>query len=131
MYQKLVSASTISRRFHEYGYKSILSQSIHILISDEKYRRLQWAKRHKNDDVTRTILTDDASFQVFRNTVRRWTKTPHNELTCSPKNRQKILISDVVSMKGILTYHMLRCNLDDPYYASILEDYLIPAVRRK
>ena len=69
-YQKLVSTSTISRHFCEYGYKNVLPQSTHMLTSDEKHRRVRWTKWHKSDDFTSTIFTDEASFQLYRNTVR-------------------------------------------------------------
>jgi transposase len=49
MHHKSVSTSTISRHLHEYGYKNVLPQSTHILTSDEKERRVQWAKKHKNE----------------------------------------------------------------------------------
>ena len=42
-----------------------------MLTSDGKYRRVQWVKRHKSDDFTSTIFTDEASFQSFHNTSRR------------------------------------------------------------
>ncbi|CAF4044929.1 unnamed protein product [Rotaria sp. Silwood1] len=71
MHHKLVSTSTISRHLHEYGYKNVLCQSTHILTSDEKQRRVQWAKKHINDDFNNTIFTDEASCQLFRNTIRR------------------------------------------------------------
>ena len=102
-----------------------------MLTSDKKHWCVQWAKKHKSDNFTSTIFTDEASFQLFRNTVRRWTNTPHNELKSSPNKCQKVHMWDAINVKDILTYHTFRCNLDGPYYASILEDYLIPAVRRK
>ncbi|CAF4302590.1 unnamed protein product, partial [Rotaria sordida] len=56
---------------------------------DKKKRRIQWAKDHKDDDFTHTIFTDETSFQLFRNTIRRWTKNHNNELKIVLKNRQK------------------------------------------
>ena len=91
---------------------------------------LSLAEKHKNDDFTNTIFTDESSFQLFRNTVRRWTKNPNKELKCSPKNRQKVHIWGAISVKGVLTCHTFRCNLNGPYYACILEDYLLPAASR-
>ena len=85
MYQKLVSTSTISRHLREYDYENVLPQSTHRLTYNEKRRRVQGTKRHKSDNLISTIFTDEASFQLSRNTVRRWTKAPHNELKCSPK----------------------------------------------
>jgi hypothetical protein len=125
MYHKSVFTSAISRHLHEYGYKNVLPQSAHILTSDEKERRVKWAKKHKNDD-----FTDESSFQLFRNTIRRWTKIPNKEFKCSPKKRQKVHVWGAISVKGILTCHTFRCNLDGPYYVSILEDYLLPAATR-
>ncbi|CAF4244386.1 unnamed protein product, partial [Rotaria sordida] len=114
MHHKSVSTSTISRHLHEYGDKNVLPQSTQMLTSDEKQQRVQWAKKHINDDFNTTIFTDESSFQLFRKTVRRWTKNPNQEFKCSPKNRQKVHVWDVISVKGILTCHTFRCNLDGP-----------------
>ena len=64
-YHSSVSTSTIGRHLHEYGYRNVLPKSTHMLTSDDKKRRVQWAKQHKNDDFTRTIFTDESSFQLF------------------------------------------------------------------
>jgi hypothetical protein len=97
------------------------------LTSDEKERRVQWAKKHKNDGFTDTIFTDESSFQLFRNTIRRWTKIPNKEFKCPPKNRHKVHVWGAISVKGILICHTFRCNLVGPYYVFILQDYLLPA----
>jgi len=47
-----------------------------MLKPEEKQRRVQWTKQHQNDAFTRTIFTDESSLQLFRNTVRRWSKHP-------------------------------------------------------
>ena len=70
MYQKLVSTSRISRHLREYGYENVWPQSTHMLTSDEKHRRVQWAKRHKSDDFTSTTFRDETSCQFFRNAIR-------------------------------------------------------------
>jgi transposase len=76
MYHSSVSTSTIGRHLHEYGYRNVLPKSTHMLTSDDKQRRVQWAKQHQNDDFKRTIFTNESSFKLFRNTIRRWTKHP-------------------------------------------------------
>ncbi|CAF1461875.1 unnamed protein product [Rotaria sordida] len=131
MHHKSVSTSTISRHLHKYGYKNVVPQSTHMLTSDEKQRRVQWAKKRINDDFNNTIFTDEFSFQLFRNTVRRWTKNPNQEFKCSPKNRQKVHVWGAISVKGVFTCHTFRCNLNGSYYVSILEDYLLPAATRE
>jgi len=102
-----------------------------MLTSDDKQRRIQWGRQHQNDDFTRTIFTDESSFQLFRNTVRRWSKHPNDELKCRPKNRQKVHVWGAISVKGALTCHTFRCNLNGPYYVHILENYLLPAARQQ
>ena len=91
-YSKLVSTSTISGHFHEYGYKNVLPQSTHMLTSDGKHQRIQRVKRYKSDDYTSTIFTDETSFQLFPNTIQQWSKTPHNKSKCSPKNVKKFIL---------------------------------------
>ncbi|CAF1312566.1 unnamed protein product [Rotaria sordida] len=130
-YHSSVSATTIRRHLHEYGYRNVLPKSTRMLTSDDKKRRVQWAKQHKNDNFTRTIFTDEASFQLFRNTVRRWSKHPNDEYKRIPKNRQKVHVWGAVSVKGVLTCHTFRCNLDGPYYVHILKNFLLPAARRQ
>ncbi|CAF1616916.1 unnamed protein product [Rotaria magnacalcarata] len=58
-------------------------------------------------------------------------KNPNKELKCSPKNRQKVHIWGSISVRGVLTCHTFRCNLDGPYYVSIIDDYLLPAARHQ
>ena len=48
----------ISRHLREYGYKNVLPQSTHMLTSNEKHRRVQWAKKHKSNDFTSTIFAE-------------------------------------------------------------------------
>jgi transposase len=105
-YHSSVSATTIRRHLHEYGYRNVLPKSTHMLTSEDKKRRVQWAKQHKNDDFKRTIFTDESSFQLFRNTIRRWTKHPKKELKCAPKNRQKVVkkLCDVHEKKMFVSY---------------------------
>ncbi|CAF3774289.1 unnamed protein product [Rotaria sp. Silwood1] len=98
-----------------------------MLTVDQKNRCIQWAKDHKDDDFIQTIFTDESSFQLFRNTVCRWTKNPNNALKLVPKNRQKVHAWGAISMKGVLSCHTLRCNLSGPYYVHILKNYLLPA----
>ncbi|CAF1302675.1 unnamed protein product [Rotaria sordida] len=89
-YHSSASTTTIRRHLREYGYRNVLPKSTHMLTSDDKNRRVQWAKQHQNDDFKRTIFTDESSFQLFRNTIRRWTKHPKNESKCAPKNSEQI-----------------------------------------
>jgi len=43
-YHSSVSAATIRRQLHEQGYRNALPKSTYLLTSDDKKRRIQWAK---------------------------------------------------------------------------------------
>ena len=90
--QTFVSISTISRRLHDHGYRNALAINTPMLTTAQKLHRIQWSKAHMNDDWTRTVFTDESSFQLFRNTIRRWSKTLEKEVKRKPKNRQKVHI---------------------------------------
>ncbi|CAF1258568.1 unnamed protein product [Rotaria sp. Silwood1] len=81
-----------------------------MLTSDDKKRRVQWAKQHKNDNFTRTIFADEASFQLFRNAIRRWTKHPNTEFKRIPKNRQKVHDNDPKHASNI-TKQFINANV--------------------
>lgn len=88
------------------------------ILTSNKKRHVQWAKEYKNDDFTNIIFTDESSFQLFRNTVRRWTNIPHKEFKSSPRNLQKVHVWGAISVRGVLSCHTFRCNLDGCYYVS-------------
>ena len=99
-YHSSVSISTIRRHLHEYGYRNVLPNSTHMLTWNDKKRRVQWAKRHQNDDFKRTIFTDESTLQLFRNTIRSWTKHPKNDVVgnCVMSMTKRCL--SLISSKG-------------------------------
>jgi len=56
-----------------------------MLTNEQKERRVQWALAHKDDDWSRTIFSDETSYQLFRNTIRRWSKYAQEEKKRIPK----------------------------------------------
>ena len=61
-----------------------------MLTSEHKQRRIEWTREYLNDDWQSTIFTDESSFQLVRNTIRRWSKTRKEGKKRVPKNRQKV-----------------------------------------
>ena len=53
-------------------YKNTLSYATSMLTQEQKHARVQWATQHEDDDLSRTIFTDETCYQLFRNTIRRW-----------------------------------------------------------
>ena len=95
-----------------------------MLTVEQKQNRVEWAKKHQDDDWNHTIFTDESSFQMFRNTVRRWSKNPEIEVKRIPKNRQKVHIWGAISIKGVIGYHTFRTNLNGIYFVDIF--YQVP-----
>ena len=127
-HQRSVSLSTISRHLRDHGYRSVLPINTPMLTVEQKQNRVEWAKTHQDDDWNRTIFTDESSFQMFRNTVRRWSKNPEIEVKRIPKNRQKVHIWGAISIKGVVGYHTFRTNLNGIYFVDILKHHLLRGV---
>ena len=72
------------------------------LTVEQKQNRVEWAKKHQNDDWNRTIFTDEFFFQLFRDTFRRRSKNPEIEVKRIPKNRQKVHIWGAIILLVII-----------------------------
>ena len=113
------------------GYKSTLPYGTPMLTEEQKHARVQWAIQHKDDDWSRTIFTDETCYQLFRNTIRRWSRNANTEVKRIPKNKQKIMVWGGTSIKGLIGYHSFKTIMDGSYYVQILQDHLIPNARRQ
>ena len=126
-----VSRWTIQRQLKRLGYKSSLPYKTPMLTQQQKDARVQWAIKHQNDDWSRTIFTNETCYQLFRKTIRRWSKNPKAEVKRIPKNRQKILVWGGFSIKGLVGYHSFTNIMDGTYYIQILQDHLIRNARKQ
>jgi transposase len=126
-----VSQWTVQRQLHRMGYKSTLPYGTPMLTQEQKDARVRWAIKHQNDDWSRTIFTDETCYQLFRNTIRRWSRNPKAEVKRIPKNRQKIMVWGGFSIKGPVGYHSFNTIMDGPYYVQILQDHLIRNARKQ
>ena len=102
-----------------------------MLTQEHKERRVQWGKQHLNDDWQSTVFTDESSFQLFRNTIRRWSKYPQEEKKRVPKNRQKVHVWGSISYQGKVGFHSFQNIMNSDYYVDILENNLIENAQRQ
>ena len=102
-----------------------------MLTQKHKERRVQWALQHKDDDWSRTVFSDETSYQLFRNTIRRWSKNPPAEFKRIPKNRQKIMVWGAFSIKGPISCHSFQRIMDGPHYVQILQEHLLRGARKQ
>ena len=126
-----VSQWTVQRQLRRMGYRSILPQGAPMLTQKHKDARIQWALKHQNDDWTRTVFTDETCYQLFRNTVRLWSKNPKGEFKRIRKNRQKMMGSGSISIKGLVGYHSSQQIMNGSYYVQTLNDHLIQNARNQ
>ncbi|CAF2657659.1 unnamed protein product [Rotaria sp. Silwood2] len=102
-----------------------------MLTNEQKERRVQWALVHKNDDWSRTVFSDETSYQLFRNTIRRWSKYADKEIKKIPKNKQKIMVWGAFSIKGQISCHSFRTIMDGRLYVEILQKHLIGGAKKQ
>lgn len=126
-----VSRWTVQRQLKRMGYKNTLPHGTPMLTQKHKDARVQWAIQHQDDDWSRTIFTDETCYQLFRNTIRRWSKNPRAQIKRIPKNKQKIMVWGGFSIKGLVGYHSFTTIMDGPYYVQILQDNLIHNARKQ
>ena len=61
-----VSCSTVTRHLVEHGYQNALPLNTPMLTSDHKKKRIEWAKKHIDDNWNKTLFSDETSLQLFR-----------------------------------------------------------------
>jgi transposase len=126
-----VSRWTVQRHLKRIGYCSVLPHEKPMLTEDQRRKRLEWARCHKDDDWSRTIFSDETSVQLFRNTVRRWSKYPAGEVKRVPKCRQKVMIWGAIGPNGTIGLCLFRETMTAAKYINILKVNLLPAARRQ
>jgi len=102
-----------------------------MLTQKQKERRVQWTLHHKDDDWSRTVFSDETSYQLFRNTILRWSKNPQAEFKRIPRNRQKIMVCGAFSTKEPISCHSFQRIMDGPYYVRILQEHLLRGARKQ
>ena len=126
-----VSRWTVWRELYRLDCMNVLPRGTPMLTNEQKERRVQWALAHQNDDRSRTIFSDEASYQLFRNTIRRCSKYAQEEKNRIPKNKQKIMVWGTFSIKGQISCHSFRTIMDGALYVEILRKHLLSKAKKK
>ena len=124
-----LSRVKVHRHLHHMGYKNMLPQRNPMLTTGQRTRRLEWVIAHGNDDWSQTIFSDETWIQLFRNTVRRWTKNGRDETKRVSKGRQ-IIVWGAISSRGTIGLCLFKGIMDARRYVNILEKNLLPAAGR-
>src|SRR6185312_4992376 len=117
------SYATVSRHLKSIGYKKSLPVATPMLTPDHKKRRVEWAKKHLNDNWKKTLFTDETAFQLFRNTIKRWHKG-ERPVRPLPKDRTKILAWGGFYIGGKPNLFCFFRNMDAAFYVEILQKHI-------
>jgi len=118
-----VSYRTVGRHLKSLGYKKNLPLVTPMLTDTHKRNRVEWAKRHLNDNWKKTLFTDETAFELFRNTIERWYKS-ERPVRRMPKDRRKIFAWGGFCAKGTTTLFCFQQIMDGKFYVKILEEHL-------
>lgn len=117
-----ISHMTVGRRLKELGYKNALPIGTPMLTTDHKAKRMEWARKHLNDDWQTTLFTDETAFHLFRNTIKQWFKGP-KPIRPLPKNRQKIFAWGGFCVKGKTSLFCFTEIMNAEFYVGILRQH--------
>lgn len=120
-----VSTRTIQRLLLDLNFKYILPKTVPFLSNDHKQVRLNWCKNHRYTNFENWIFTDESSFQLYRNTVKLWTKFDHVKNKPRPKGRKSVMVWAGISARGITPIHLVNGRINSAYYCDILNECLI------
>jgi transposase len=118
-----VGRHTVGRHLHRLGYKNSLPLATPMLTENHKQKRVEWAQKHLNDDWTKTLFSDETSFQLFRNTITKWHKDDR-PIHPIPKERKKIYAWGGFSNTGKTNLYCFKEKMDAKLYVDILEKQL-------
>src|SRR5256885_4326802 len=86
-------------------------------------KRVEWTRKHLRDNWSRTLFSDETSFQLFRNTITQWYKHAR-PVRPIPKNRKKIHAWGGFSLYGKTSLYCFVGKMDAKFYVGILEEQL-------
>lgn len=118
-----VSHMTVSRHLRQANYNYSLPRKTPMLNDKQRQARIDWAREYLNHDWKNTFFTDEMTFKLFRNTVRRWHKGPR-PVRRVPKDRLKINAWGGFYIEGKSSLHCFTENMDADIYIEILREHI-------
>jgi transposase len=118
-----VSYSTLSRHLAKHGFEKSLPLATPMLTLAHKEKRVEWARKHLNDNWNRTLFSDETAFRLFRNTVQVWYKG-QRPVRRIPKDRTKINAWGGFCTKGKTSLYCFREDMTGLIYVDILKKHV-------
>ena len=124
-----VSHTTVGRHLAKLGYEKSLPTTTPMLTPVHKQKRVEWAKKHLDDDWGKTLFTDETAFQFFRNMVEHWHKKGERPVRRIPKDRSKIFAWGGFHKNGKTGLFCFSQIMNAEFYVDILRKHLPEAER--
>lgn len=132
-----VSTRTIRNRLHEFGLKSYWSAKKPFINAINRQKRVAWVKEHLNwtpEQWDSVLWSDESPFMLrFAGRVRVWRF--HNEryspdtTVATVKHDKKINVWGCFSTAGVGRLYLVKGNLDQHQYHSILIHHMVPSAK--
>jgi len=120
---------TVNNYLNSEGYKWKHVRDTFLL--EERYinQRLEFCKKHRNDDRSRTIFLDESAFRLHSSSSFAYQKESNPIIHPKPKYCHKVNACAGISLQGSTRLFTFTENLDGLLYREIL-DYILPDCRR-
>jgi len=127
----VVSTRTMGRVLFRIERQNEFSLWRPALLQTHKEDRVAFARAHLNDNWNNTIFSSEATFQIYRNTIRIWCGSECNLYKRRPKHGTKVHAWGAFSSLGRLGFHLFTENLNEKLYIHILENHcMLPAMNQ-
>lgn len=136
-HKKEISVDTVKRRLRSAGLYGRVAVQKPLLRPQNKKKRLQWAKEHKNwtiDDFKNVFWTDESKFEIFGSKRRTYVRRSVNKkmlpacITPTVKHGGgSVMVWGGFSFNGISQLYRIKGILEKKQYHKILVHKVVPA----
>jgi len=95
-----ISRSTISREPSRLHWKVDIPKTIPFLTDNHKKRRIEWALSHAKLNWKKVVFSDETTFQMYRNTIKK--KINHHHKSLCPSILTKFIFGEHFQQKVLL-----------------------------
>lgn len=132
-----VSVTTVKRRLRAAGLMGRVAVRKPLLRQQNRRKRLQWAKAHKNwtlEDWTKVLWTDESKYEVFGSRRRIFVRrsaterlTPQCVAPTVKHGGGSVMVWGCFAMRGVGDLVQIRGILKKEGYRDILENNMLPS----
>jgi transposase len=121
----IISPRTVRENLRELGFKVCVPRTIPFLTEKAKLRRLEWARSHLRRRWNKTVFSDEATFQMFRNTMQvRYKSGRPRPSRGVVKHPFKVHVWAAFCVSGTVGFHIFTGKMNGERYRNILLEHL-------